>query len=118
MTDKELIQALRNCPGTYCYDCEYLAECPHEGGFGNIAARLEALLTEVEKLKAQMPKWRPVSEPPKEDDYYLCRVKSFLRPGRTYVSILEYCNGGFREGQIYTDDVTGWMPLPSTEGVE
>lgn len=62
-------------------------------------------------------KWVSVNEPPKEPDYYLCRVKSFVHPGRFYVNILEYDKNGFREGHIYTDDVTHWMPLPTTEEV-
>ena len=113
MTDKELAQALRKV-----HDAYFTPGVHSHSIYGVAAIRLEALLAENERLKAQLPKWRPASEPPEEDDYYLCRVKSFLRPGRTYANILEYCNGGFREGQIYTDDVTGWMPLSSTEGVE
>ena len=58
-------------------------------------------------------KWIPVTERlPDEDDYYLCSVKSFVHLGRKYVSILSYDKGGFKEGHIYTDDVTHWMPLP------
>ena len=58
-------------------------------------------------------KWIPVTERlPEEKDYYLCCVKSFLLPGRTYVNILKCDKDGFMEGSIYTDDVTHWMPLP------
>lgn len=58
-------------------------------------------------------KWIPVTERlPEKNDYYLCCVKSFLFPGRTYINILEFCKDGFKEGHIYTDDVTHWMPLP------
>ena len=58
-------------------------------------------------------KWIPVTERlPEEDGYYLCCVKSFSFPGRTYINILHCDKNGFQEGHIYTDDVTHWMPLP------
>lgn len=67
----------------------------------------------------RIPRWVNVVERlPEKPDYYLCRVKSFVHLGRFYVNILEYDKDGFREGHIYTDNVTHWMPLPSTEGVE
>ena len=57
--------------------------------------------------------WIPVAERlPEENDYYLCCVKSFCFPGRTYINILACDKNGFKEGHIYTDDVTHWMPLP------
>lgn len=61
-----------------------------------------------------LQKWIPVTERlPEENDRYLCNVKSFAFPGRSYHAILHYDKrGGFREGNIYTDDVTHWMPLP------
>ena len=58
-------------------------------------------------------KWIPVTERlPEKDDYYLCCVKSFCFPGRTYINILDCDECGFKEGHIYTDSVTHWMPLP------
>lgn len=59
-------------------------------------------------------KWIPVTERlPEENDRYLCNVKSFAFPGCSYHAILHYDkHDGFREGNIYTDDVTHWMPLP------
>lgn len=66
-----------------------------------------------EQGKRDAQKWIPVSERlPEENDYYLCCVKSFCFPGRTYINILKCDNNGFMEGHIYTDDVTHWMPLP------
>ena len=58
--------------------------------------------------------WIPVADLlPEENDRYLCNVKSFAFPGCSYHAILHYDkNVGFREGNIYTDDVTHWMPLP------
>ena len=59
-------------------------------------------------------KWVPVALGflPEEHGRYLCVVRSFAFPGRFYRTILQYDNYGFREGNIYTDDVAYWMPLP------
>lgn len=58
-------------------------------------------------------KWIPVTERlPQEGGRYMCNVKSFAFPGSFYQTILKYDKYGFREGHIYTDDVTHWMPLP------
>ena len=58
-------------------------------------------------------KWIPVTERlPEKDGIYMCNVKSFSFPGKFYRTILPYVEGGFIEGQIYTDAVTHWMPLP------
>lgn len=55
----------------------------------------------------------PVTERlPEQDGRYLCIVKSYAFPGKTYQAIRMYDKFGFREGNIYTDDVTHWMPLP------
>lgn len=62
---------------------------------------------------ALAPRWRDAkTDPPKEDGKYLCNVKSFVRKGAFYTTILRYDEGGFIEGRIYTDDVTHWMELP------
>jgi hypothetical protein len=59
-------------------------------------------------------KWVPTALGffPEEHGRYLCVVRSFAFPGRFYRTILQYDNYGFREGNIYTDDVAYWMPLP------
>ena len=63
-----------------------------------------------EKGKA---KWIPVSERlPEVGDRVLCNIKSFAFPGSFYQRILPYDKYGFKEDNIYTDDVTHWMPLP------
>lgn len=57
--------------------------------------------------------WIPVTERlPEEDGRYLCYVKSFAFTDSFYWAILQYDKYGFREGNIYTDGVTHWMPLP------
>ena len=67
----------------------------------------------VDAVEVVRGQWIPVTERlPKECDRYLCNVKSFAFPGSFYQAILHYDKYGFREGHIYTDDVTHWMPLP------
>ena len=57
--------------------------------------------------------WIPVTERlPEDNGRYLCNVKSFAFPGCFYQAILQCDKHGFKEGNIYTDDVTHWMPLP------
>lgn len=67
MTDKELIQALRCCSRTNiepdCKNCpRFAVDCScfvcMMGLVRLTANRLEALLAENERLKAQLPKWR------------------------------------------------------------
>lgn len=50
---------------------------------------------------------------PEEDGRYLCNVRSSLFRKSFYQMILYYDKHGFRDGHIYTDDVTHWMPLPN-----
>ena len=81
---------------------------------GLIGSACVAIKCYVEQMPAvDMPKWIPVTERlPECDGRYLCNVKSFSFPGTFYRTILQYVDGGFVEGHIYTDDVTHWMPLP------
>lgn len=122
MTDKELLQTMRCCrEAEACLSCEAFLNCGGgvDGILDEVIDRLEGLLAENDHLREiakMVQRWRPASEPPEDHDYYLGRVKSFVHPGRFYVNILEYDKNGFREGHIYSDDVTHWMPLPSTEG--
>lgn len=68
MTDKELIEILRCCrKATSCLLCEACKDCGDiERVLEQAGDRLEALASENERLKAQLPKWRPASEPPEE----------------------------------------------------
>ena len=90
-------------------------EFQHYKPFEGFEHAMYRKLCEVEIEIGKMPGtgWIPVTERlPEEDGYYLCCVKSFSFPGRTYINILRCDKNGFQEGHIYTDDVTHWMPLP------
>lgn len=52
--------------------------------------------------------------PAEENGRYLCNVKSFAFPGSFYRAIMQYDKYGFRDGHIYEDGVTHWMPLPES----
>lgn len=88
--------------------CEKYAPCEMDVVADHLIANGVTLAKDT-----NVPSWIPVSERlPKEYGRYLCNVKSFLFPGSFYQTILQYVEGGFIEGRIYTDDVTHWMPLP------
>lgn len=146
MSDRDLIGALRWCSNkNRCIGCPGENACEECSGkaVSDAADRLEALMaenaalickrSELERENGRLEverdylratanthtKWVSVEERlPEEQGRYLCNVKSFAFPGCTYISILQYDKYGFREENIYTDAVTHWMPLPSTEGVE
>lgn len=79
MTDKELIQLykmcneLETCEG--CPERSYFDPCPIDRycDLDDLIPRLEALLAENERLKSQVPKWRPASEPPKTSETVFAR---------------------------------------------
>lgn len=82
-------------------------------GCVNIARRLIENAPTVDAVEVVRGQWIPVTERmPEECDRYLCNVRSFAFPGSFYQAILHCDKYGFREGNIYTDDVTHWMPLP------
>ena len=58
-------------------------------------------------------KWVPVTERvPEEYGKYLCNVKSGAFRGCSYRKIMWHDQYGFRDGCIYDEGVTHWMPLP------
>lgn len=140
MTDNELIRMLRTCPYTECPNCEVRAVCDNfDNNNGRldafIADRLEALLDEVERLKDQLPKWVSVEErlPETElematadepDDAITCEisVRTLVVDRTGKVRVARYELGphfqGWQENGRAVGEVTHWMPLPSTEGVE
>lgn len=139
MKDKELIQALRCCGSTNedaCKGCPVKKEC-HEN-IGNPAAsaaadRLEALLAENERLKAQLPKWVSVEEKlPEESGLYFTLstegpkrwIDNFDTSLGKFGAWWDYEPDGTKHPNyrfIEAENITHWMPIPeppSTEGVE
>lgn len=100
MTDRERLLKILNVP---IY--------PHEN-----VDPLEAVADYLLDNGVTFHKWIPTALGFFPDEYgrYLCVVRSFAFPGRFYQTILQYDNYGFREGNIYADDVAYWMPLPES----
>lgn len=138
MNDSYIIQVMRHC-GKFSNDMLTCKGCPADGdgcagAYLAAADRLEALLAENERLKAQLPKWVSVKErlPETEletatadepDDAITCeisvRVLVVDRTGKVRVARYElgpYFQGWQENGRA-VGEVTHWMPLPSTEEV-
>lgn len=128
MNDRELIQALRCCVSSPHRDgcrntCVFyngdINCCIPEMGKA-VADRLEALLAENERLKSQLPKWVSVEERLPELNVMVVGITKD-NPFSRYVPQVVHRNEHgwvFTYSMRYVTDVTHWMPLPSTEGVE
>jgi hypothetical protein len=100
MTDREKLIELQKT------NCKQNKPC--------VASCLECMADHLIANGVTFHKWVPTALGFFPDEYgrYLCVVRSFAFPGCFYQTILQYDNYGFREGNIYTDDVAYWMPLP------
>ena len=108
MTDKERLMNLildleYNTNGTLCDGC----------GGRPVSEAAQEIAVHLLANGVTFHKWVPTALGFFPDEYgrYLCVVRSFAFPGCFYQTILQYDNYGFREGNIYTDDVAYWMPL-------
>lgn len=136
MDDSYITQVMRHC-GKCASDILTCEGCPADrDGCANVylaaADRLEALLTENERLKEQMPKWCPVSEPPKATGEYLVDMTAYLGGTKRHQEVLHFTTArkpfipagswykiddfGYPE-IVRFKDIISWMPLPSTEEV-
>lgn len=109
MTKEGIVKALRACGRN---DCD---NCPCYGFLGNAACRrknldaadlIEAQAAEIEKLKAQVPRWIPVEErlPETAGSYIVCTKSGGVVKVNFYPEL-----GRFQ--RIFTH----WMPLPGVE---
>lgn len=136
MDDSYIIQVMRHC-GKFSNDTLTCKGCPAAGdgcagAYLAAADRLEALLTENARLKAQLPKWRPASEPPKATGEYLVDMTAYLGGTKRHQEVLHFTTArkpfipagswykiddfGYPE-VVRAKDILSWMPLPSTEEV-
>ena len=68
----------------------------------------------IEELVATVPKWIPVSEPPKQKGKYWCNIRCFHKRDEFYQDKL-YFDGDCwtpADDDIAIERVTHWMPLP------
>ena len=109
MTKEGIVKVLRACGRN---DCD---NCPCYGFLGNAACRrknleaadlIEAQAAEIEKLKAQVPRWVPVTErlPETAGSYIVCTKSGGVVKVNFYPEL-----GRFQ--RIFTH----WMPLPGVD---
>ena len=122
MTKEEIVKALRYCAdGESCVDCIYpnmgLPYLPCYQKDKDAADLIEAQAAEIEKLKAQVPGWIPVTERLPEVGM---RVIVLDRRRNAMVRTLSQLAGekepSFRpDGLLPKWHITHWMPLPGVE---
>lgn len=117
MTKEEIVKALRYCAdGESCIDCIYLniglPYLPCNQKDKDAADLIEAQAAEIEKLKAQVPRWIPVADKIPQDQeevLVLTQSKNGVRNvDKGYWAIDHFIHRGRSE-------VTHWMPLTGVE---
>lgn len=136
MKDQELVNALRYlCPGNFtCARCEYEPVCHGDGcaiiqkaadRIANQSTHIAALQQEIEKLRAQLPRWIPVEERLPENFRKVLCWGEYFRYGDfngMFVNYaLGYQNNGSWGGEVANGTnarALAWMPLPEPPEVE
>lgn len=119
MTKEEIVKSLRACgTGGGCIGCSLLGASGCVDAMMDDAADLiEAQAAEIEKLKAEVPRWIPCSERLPEVGL---RVLVLDRRGNAMTRTLSQLAGekepSFRpDGLLPKRHITHWMPLPEVE---
>ena len=122
MTKEEIVQALRYCAnGESCIDCIYtnigLPYLPCYQKDKDAADLIEAQAAEIEKLKAQVPRWIPVEERLPEQDV---PVLAWFEDGlisRQSPDIVLWNGHGWMHWHVHRNGcgITHWMPRPGAE---
>ena len=122
MTKEEIVQALRYCAnGESCIDCIYtnigLPYLPCYQKDKDAADLIEAQAAEIEKLKAQVPRWIPVEECLPEQDV---PVLAWFEDGlisRQSPDIVLWNGHGWMHWHLHRNvcGITHWMPLPGVD---
>lgn len=136
MRDQELVNALRYlCPGNFtCARCEYEPVCHGDGcaiiqkaadRIANQSTHIAALQQEIEKLRAQLPRWIPVEERLPENFRKVLCWGEYFRYGDfngMFVNYaLGYQNNGSWGGEVANGTnarALAWMPLPEPPEVK
>lgn len=136
MKDQELVNALRYlCPGNFtCARCEYEPVCHGDGcaiiqkaadRIANQSTHIAALQQEIEKLRAQLPRWIPVEERLPENFRKVLCWGEYFRSGDfngMFVNYaLGYQNNGSWGGEVANGTnarALAWMPLPEPPEVK
>ena len=122
MTKEEIVQALRYCAnGESCIDCIYtnigLPYLPCYQKDKDAADLIEAQAAEIEKLKAQVPRWIPVEERLPEQDVPVLAWFEDGRIPRQSPDIVLWNGHGWMHWHLHRNvcGITHWMPLPGAE---
>lgn len=125
MTKEEIVKALRYCAdGESCVDCIYpnmgLPYLPCYQKDKDAADLIEAQAAEIEKLKAQVPGWIPVTERLPEVHQNTRKSDAMLVYTRRKLFMVAVWNGidwlapkDF--WNAWGDEIVYWMPLPGVE---
>lgn len=136
MRDQELVNALRYlCPGNFaCLFCKYEAVCHGDGcaiireaadRIANQSTHIAALQQEIEKLRAQLPRWIPVEERLPENFRKVLCWGEYFRYGDFNGMFVNYALGYQNNGRWGGEVANGtnaralaWMPLPEPPEVK
>ena len=136
MKDQELVNALRYlCPGNFtCARCEYEPVCHGDGcaiiqkaadRIANQSTHIAALQQEIEKLRAQLPRWIPVEERLPENFRKVLCWGEYFRHGDFNGMFVNYALGYQNNGRWGGEVANGtnaralaWMPLPEPPEVK
>ena len=125
MTKEEIVKALRCCAdGESCIDCIYfnieLQYLPCNQKDKDAADLIEAQAAEIEKLKAQVPRWIPVTERLPEVHQNTRKSDAMLVYTRRKLFMVAVWNGidwlaPMDFWNAWGDEIVYWMPLPEVE---
>lgn len=127
MTKEEIVLALRTCGNEEsCRPCPYfnIQACKFRCNEKDTEAAdlIEAQAAEIEKLKAQVPRWIPVEERLPESDGDVLLIVNGKVDNVTLIDAYELGSFSKSEGWILEmwpewedPNVTHWMPLPGVE---
>lgn len=115
MKKEEIVKALRACGEMDCSPCKYRwSKEPFciDALIRDATNLIEAQAAEIEKLKALVPRWIPVTDkipPDQEEVLVLTQSKNGVRNvDKGYWAIDHFIHRGRSE-------VTRWMPLPGVD---
>lgn len=130
MTKEQLVHGLRYCSAVgMCDDCalstiqkEFGAPFCDDRLKSDAADLIEAQAAEIEKLKAQVPRWIPETERLPESDGDVLTIVNGKVDNVTLIDAYELGSFSKSEGWILEmwpewedPKVTHWMPLPGVE---
>lgn len=128
MTKEEIVKALQGCRKSGCRFCKYrLDRAPlcSDALMRDASDMIEAQAAEIEKLKAQVPRWIPAKERLPESDGEVLLIVNGKVDNVILIDAYELGSFSKSEGWILEmwpewedPKVTHWMPLPEFQKEE